>query len=138
MKKELPLIIGGCIFVICIFAFFSLSSNKQTQSFSEQTITYNLEGKDVKLLVADTDAEHEKGLMFLREIKGADGMIFLFEDTTQRSFWNKNTLMDLDLYWIDGDTVVGKSFLPSIEKSKEIVVVQSPKPANKVIEIPRK
>ena len=50
----------------------------------------------------------------------------------------KNTLIDLDILWIDGEKVVGKSFLPSIEKSKEIVTVESPKSADKVIEIPAK
>ena len=65
-------------------------------------------------------------------------MIFLFPSLEVRSFWNKNTYMDLDVYWLAGDEVLGKSKLPSIEKSKEIVVVDSPAPANKVIEIPKK
>jgi uncharacterized membrane protein (UPF0127 family) len=134
----LKLIIAGCILVVSIFILFSLSFKEQKKDSTQEIITYNLEGKNLKLLIADTDEEREKGLMFLREIKGADGMIFLFEDKTTRAFWNKNTLMDLDVYWIDENKIVGKSILPSIEKSKEIVVIQSPKPANKVIEIPRK
>lgn len=103
-----------------------------------ETIEYTLEGKKLQLIVADTTAEREKGLMNVRNLDNADGMIFLFPQKDYQGFWNKNTYMDLDLYWINDDDVVGKTFLPSIEKSKEIVTVFSPQPANKVIEVPRK
>ncbi len=138
MKKELKLIIAGCVLVISIFTLFYISTKEQSKDTTQEIITYNLEGKNLKLLVADSEKEREEGLMFYRELKNVDGMIFLFPDKTVRTFWNKNTLIDLDVYWIDEDKIVGKSLLPSIEKSKEIVVVQSSKPANKVIEIPRK
>jgi uncharacterized membrane protein (UPF0127 family) len=107
---------------------------------SQKLIYYSLEGKTYKLLPAKTPLEHQKGLMFYRskkELKGADGMIFIFPDKNYRTFWNKNTFLDLDVYWIDGDRIVGKDFLPSIEKTKEILTINSPKPVNKVVEIVR-
>lgn len=100
--------------------------------------SYNLGRKDYKLLVADTPEKWEKGLMFFEKLDGVDGMIFIFPDKQVRTFWNKNTLMDLDLYWMDGEILIGKSFLPSIEKSKEIIAVNSVKPVNKVIELIKK
>jgi len=107
---------------------------------SQKLIYYSLEGKTYKLLPAKTPLEHQKGLMFYRskkELKGADGMIFIFSNKNYRTFWNKNTFLDLDVYWIDGDRIVGKDFLPSIEKTKEILTINSPKPVNKVVEIVR-
>jgi len=107
---------------------------------SQKLIYYSLEGKTYKLLPAKTPLEHQKGLMFYRDkkdLKGADGMIFIFPDKNYRTFWNKNTFLDLDVYWIDGDRIVGKDFLPSIEKTKEILIINSPKPVNKVAEIVR-
>jgi len=107
---------------------------------SQKLIYYSLEGKTYKLLPAKTPLEHQKGLMFYRskkELKGADGMIFIFSNKNYRTFWNKNTFLDLDVYWIDGDKIVGKDFLPSIEKTKEILIINSPKPVNKVVEIVR-
>ena len=62
-------------------------------------------------------------------------MIFLFPDKKPRVFWNKGTLVDLDVYWIFDDKVVGRDFLPSIKKSFGVVYVSSPVPVNKVIEI---
>lgn len=98
-------------------------------------MTYNLDGKNYRLLIADTPQEREKGLMYIKDLKGIDGMIFLFQDKEMRSFWNKNTYLDLDLYWISDDQIVGATFLPSMEKSKKIIMVYSPVPVNKIVEL---
>lgn len=133
MKKNLPILfIILTVFVVIVGILFNLETSN-----SVQIIRITLEGKKVKLIVADTPAEREKGLMNVREIDKADGMIFLFSQAEYQRFWNKNTLMDLDVYWMLGDTVVGKSFLPSIEKSKNIVIIDSPIPVDRVIEVPR-
>lgn len=101
------------------------------------TVSYRLENRNYKLLVADTPAKWEKGLMNFRKLEGVAGMIFLFPDKNYRTFWNKNTLMDLDIYWLDDEKLVGKSFLPSIERSRKTVMATSSAPVNKVIELPR-
>ena len=75
--------------------------------------------------------------MFYRKPVDFDGMIFIFPDKEMRSFWNKNTYLDLDVYWLDNDEVVGKNYLPSIEKSKEVIAVESKVKINKVIELIR-
>ena len=64
-----------------------------------------------------------------------DGMLFIFPDKRYRQFWNKNTYFDLDIYWLDDKTVIDKSFLPSINKTGKIVIVNSPKEVNRVIEL---
>jgi len=125
------------IFLLVVgFLLLVLFFYRKPQKF----ISYSIEGKTYKLLPAKTPLEHQKGLMFYRskkELKGADGMIFIFSNKNYRTFWNKNTFLDLDVYWIDGDRIVGKDFLPSIEKTKEILIINSPKPVNKVVEIVR-
>lgn len=101
-------------------------------------MTYQLNGKKYQLLKAITPQEWQKGLMFYKskkELKGADGMIFIFPDNQVRSFWNINTYLDLDVYWLNDDNIVGKSYLPSIEKSKKIFIISSPKKVNKVVEL---
>lgn len=100
--------------------------------------TFDLEGHTYRLLVADTPEKQEQGLMFVRskkDIGGLDGMIFIFEGENTRYFWNKNTVSDLDLYWIRGNTVAGSTALPSVEKSKTVITVSSPVPVDTVIEI---
>ncbi len=72
--------------------------------------------------------------MNIKKLNDTDGMIFLFPDKKPRVFWNKGTLVDLDVYWILEDKVVGRDFLPSIDKSSGFVYVSSPVPVNKVVE----
>jgi len=127
MKNYFPLILIGLLITI-----FLLKSQP-----GRDVINYKVENKNLKLLVADERGEWERGLMNVWELRNADGMIFIFPDKQHRSFWNKNTFADLDVYWISDDKVVGRSFLPSIEETKEIVVVNSPTSVNKVIELLR-
>lgn len=97
-----------------------------------------VEGVEYNLLVADTTEKAQTGLMNVTDISPYDGMVFIFPEVAPRSFWNQNTLMDLDLYWMRDDVVVGKSELPAITTSKEIVTVSSPEPVNMVVELPQK
>ena len=101
-------------------------------------IRYKLHNKSYKFLVADTSEKWTKGLMYVRKLQNLDGMIFIFPNSQVQSFWNENTLVDLDIYWINKDKVVGKTLLPSIEKSKSRVIVTSPGPVDTVVEFIRK
>ncbi len=104
--------------------------------YSGYTISdYSVDGKKYHLLLADSDAKWSQGLMFYRTLDGVDGMIFIFPDKRMRTFYNKNTYMDLTLLWLDGKRVVGSSQLPSIEKSKNLVYVSSPEEVTAVIEL---
>ena len=128
--KKLVYTLLGLLFICCLFLVY-----QWTQQI--ETVDYQLNGRNYRLLVANTPTEHAQGLMFVRELKQADGMLFIFPDRGQHVFWNKNTFMGLDVYWIQNDRIVGKSFLPSIENSGDLVRVYSPEKVNMVIEIPR-
>jgi len=56
--------------------------------------------------LADTPATRRRGLMF-REVMPLDqGMLFRFERQQQLSFWMKNTLLPLDIIFIDRRGVI--------------------------------
>lgn len=101
-----------------------------------EIVNYKLENKNYRLLVADTPEKQERGLMYFRTLEGIDGMIFTFPKKEKRAFWNKNTFMDLTLYWVNDGKIESKSELPSIEKSNGIVTVSSTTEVDTVIEMP--
>ena len=137
MKKIILVLVFGT-FILTGIIFLNKNRLDQNRYKEFARINYKLENKNLKLLVADTPEKWQRGLMYFRKLEGVDGMIFIFPEKELRTFWNKNTFMNLDLYWLDDDRIVGKSFLSLIEKSKEIITVSSPKEVNKVIELPVK
>ena len=53
--------------------------------------------------IAATPTERGAGLMFRETMADDHGMLFVFEATRRVSFWMKNTIMALDLLFIDED-----------------------------------
>jgi uncharacterized membrane protein (UPF0127 family) len=56
--------------------------------------------------LAKNDAERETGLMYRTEMPKDHGMLFIFDKEGIYSFWMKNTLIPLDMIWIDGNNKV--------------------------------
>jgi len=72
------------------------------------TIDVPIKGQPFKLWVADSADETERGLMFITHDQMADlpggvrrGMIFVFASERERSFWMKNTIIPLDIAYLD-------------------------------------
>ncbi|MBT9130407.1 MAG: hypothetical protein DDT40_00253 [candidate division WS2 bacterium] len=136
-KKLNYLIIFIIVFSLLSGSIFLFFGNNERPYANKEAIPFVIGNKEYYLLVADEPREWEQGLMNYRLPVDFDGMLFVFPDKTVRTFWNKNTYLDLDIYWVDNEKIVGKSFLPSIEKSQETVSVSSPVPVDMVIELIR-
>lgn len=55
------------------------------------------------LEIAKTPEKHARGLMYRDHLCTRCGMLFVFEKQAPQSFWMKNTLIPLDLYFYDGE-----------------------------------
>ncbi|MGD1009082.1 MAG: DUF192 domain-containing protein [Candidatus Aminicenantales bacterium] len=60
-------------------------------------------GKPVTAELAVSDEERARGLMFREKILPDQGMLFVFETEDIHSFWMKNTLVALDMLWLDSE-----------------------------------
>ena len=64
---------------------------------------YLPDGKSVTAELAVSDEERQRGLMFREQLRVDQGMLFVFEEESKYAFWMKNTLIPLDMIWIDKD-----------------------------------
>ena len=51
--------------------------------------------------VVSQQADLQKGLMFREYLNQAKGMLFIFPQKGMYDFWMKNTLIPLDIIWLD-------------------------------------
>lgn len=58
-------------------------------------------GSCFQVELADTAAEREQGLMNRQELAPDAGMLFIFPQEDFYNFWMKDTLMPLDIIWLD-------------------------------------
>jgi uncharacterized membrane protein (UPF0127 family) len=59
------------------------------------------EVKKIDIEVADKDRKRMFGLMCRKAMDDGKGMLFVFEQSDEHSFWMKNTLMSLDILFIN-------------------------------------
>jgi uncharacterized protein len=64
-------------------------------------IDVSLGGTDYCLVVADTDQTLKKGLQGRRSLGKHEGMLFVFAEDAPRVFWMKDTLLTLDIIFLD-------------------------------------
>jgi uncharacterized membrane protein (UPF0127 family) len=57
----------------------------------------------VSLEIVSDDASRARGLMYRNSLDDGHGMLFVFDDESDRAFWMKNTVIPLDMIFIGGD-----------------------------------
>ncbi|MCA1611782.1 MAG: DUF192 domain-containing protein [Acidobacteria bacterium] len=60
-------------------------------------------GSIYRLELANTPEEQAQGLMYRESLPDKTGMLFRFSDAGVHKFWMKNTMIPLDIIWLDRD-----------------------------------
>lgn len=121
-----------------------ISVNKAAVKKTDKKISFSDDAKikikigssdDVLAEVAQSDAKKHTGLGGRNSLAAGDGMLFVFDSSSNYSFWNKDMLFAIDLVWIqDGAVVDVTEDMPDFKTSPNYTV--TPKGAvNLVLEV---
>lgn len=128
--------------VIGFFIFNNLIKNNKPEleyyTFTKEgeltfTDTLGTLKAKIDLEIADNDYERQLGLMNRKEMKENQGMLFIFPRQDYQSFWMRNTLISLDMIFVND-----KKKIVTIHKNTKILSDQSypsSEPAKYVVEV---
>ena len=91
-----------------------------------EKISIKIEDKTYTVSVARTDEEKEKGLMGVETLPENEGMLFDYTDNpqTEISFWMKDTLIPLDIIFINNQGIVA-AIAQGEPESEEAIVCEA-------------
>ncbi len=103
-EKSVPWAIMAVIIVIVIiFAtiYFNLPGEETPDNIA--TVTFETDGEEIifNCDVADNYTERQQGLMNVESLDPGNGMLFVFESPIEASFWMKDTLIPLDIIFVN-------------------------------------
>ena len=129
---------SGRYFIPLILIIFLavLSSCSGLEKFEKRDLS--IEGKAGKVIIkteiARTDAQQKQGLMYRKELKDGEAMLFVYERDTILSFWMKNTLVPLSIAFISRD---GKILEIYDMEPNNLAPVNSSRSARYALEVPQ-
>lgn len=69
---------------------------------SRPTTTVTLpDGTEITAELVRTREEQGQGMMFRKQLRADEGMLFPFEEMAPRAFWMFQTIIPLDIVWLD-------------------------------------
>jgi uncharacterized membrane protein (UPF0127 family) len=141
--SNLVYIISGILIlaVILLLAINPFSKNESTdpeymfKKDGELTFSDSLNNTKTKIdiQIANNDFDRELGLMFRKQMDENKGMLFIFPEEARQSFWMRNTLISLDMIFVNA---INK--IVTIHKNTQTLSDQSypsTAPAKYVIEV---
>lgn len=94
-KQYVGLLIAVAILGAVLFIY------KTPAPVAEQAPTAEFGGVSLRLDYATTTAARERGLGGRTSLPGDYGMLFVFPKDDRYGFWMKDTLVPLDMFWLD-------------------------------------
>lgn len=91
----------GSKIIIVLLLFLIACTPKETI-----TKTVKIGDDTFKVELANTPEKRVKGLMYRESLDKDKGMLFEFQDESERSFWMKDTFIPLDIIFINNEKVI--------------------------------
>lgn len=117
MPFKPPLNLLATLFLLALMAGGTAGCKRNaSESITREPIAFAAEGElrilrpgeetalvDLEIEIADSSYEIQTGMMYRKEMDEREAMLFIFPEEAPRSFYMKNTLIALDILFMDKD-----------------------------------
>ena len=132
MKKSK--IISLTLFILLISSLFLLLFKQETAVQTTSEIKEAcFKQRCFSVESAKTAVERERGLMFRENLDKNNGMLFIFPKEDKWNFWMKNTLIPLDIIWIDSNNKIVEIKENALPCKENLCQIYSPKTKAKYV-----
>lgn len=76
--------------------------------------------------LAVTPAQRARGLMFRRSMAPDSGMLFLYDEDAPVTMWMENTILPLDMLFIEADGTIARIVERTVPLSRELISSNGP------------
>ena len=99
MRKLIPFV----IFLLSLFILEGISKGdyRNNDSKYQSNIVVKIKDKSFLMDIAKTSKERKLGLMYKKSLDLNKGMIFIYNKEKKHPFWMKNTMIPLDIIWLN-------------------------------------
>jgi len=135
MQKTLIIVLVVITVLLLIYLSTKLFINK---SSPVRTINQNIKDQTFTLEIADNNYLLAKGLSARSELCTNCGMLFVFKTEMTQTFWMKDTLIPLDMIFINSKGIITDIYTAEPEPGKsdfQLTLYQSTAPSIYVIEL---
>jgi uncharacterized membrane protein (UPF0127 family) len=89
-----------------LFTFLLLAAGVPMADTALKTAQLRVGSHALRVEVAASEPERQKGLMFREKMGKNDGMLFIFDEPGYHAMWMQNTYLPLSVAFVDRDGVI--------------------------------
>ncbi len=112
-----------------LFLFVAYAAAAQQVIFPKDELSIRTAAGKTHAFVIElalTDQQRSQGLMYRKDMPDDHGMLFDFDETRRVSMWMENTILPLDMLFIEGDGTVSHIRENAVPYSRDVIDSRGP------------